>query len=121
MKVELRAITNSHLIRDSAVMMSSTMPSTKYSCSGSPLIFWNGKTAIDGLSGSASAGVALAGAAAAVSLHAIDAHRPGDVLDLLLAQILEGEVELVAHLVAHHAADADAARLGQGLPAAPRR
>ena len=33
--------------------MSSTMPSAKYSCSGSPLKFWNGKTAIDGLSGSA--------------------------------------------------------------------
>ena len=37
---------------DSAVMISSTMPSTKYSCSGSPLMFWNGSTAIDGLSGS---------------------------------------------------------------------
>ena len=35
----------------SAVMISSTMPSAKYSCSGSPLIFWNGSTAIDGLSG----------------------------------------------------------------------
>ena len=35
-------------------MISSTMPSAKYSCSGSPLMFWNGKTAIDGLSGSAS-------------------------------------------------------------------
>src|SRR6516162_7159449 len=33
-------------------MISSTMPSTKYSCSGSPLMFWNGNTAIDGLSGS---------------------------------------------------------------------
>ena len=56
MKVELRAITNSHLIRDSPVVMSSTMPSAKYSCSGSPLMFWNGSTAIDGLSGSASDG-----------------------------------------------------------------
>ena len=33
------------------------MPSAKYSCSGSPLIFWNGRTAIDGLSGSASCGL----------------------------------------------------------------
>ena len=33
----------------------STMPSAKYSCSGSPLMFWNGSTAIDGLSGSGSA------------------------------------------------------------------
>ena len=36
-------------------MISSTMPSAKYSCSGSPLMFWNGKTAIDGLSGSGKA------------------------------------------------------------------
>ena len=39
-------------------MISSTMPSAKYSCSGSPLIFWKGRTAIDGLSGSGSAGSA---------------------------------------------------------------
>jgi hypothetical protein len=32
-------------------MISSTMPSAKYSCSGSPLMFANGSTAIDGLSG----------------------------------------------------------------------
>src|SRR6516162_9563844 len=35
-------------------MISSTMPSAKYSCSGSPLILANGITAIDGLSGSGS-------------------------------------------------------------------
>ena len=35
-------------------MISSTIPSAKYSCSGSPLMFWNGSTAIDGLSGSGS-------------------------------------------------------------------
>ena len=44
----------SDLKRESAVMISSTMPSAKYSCSGSPLMFWNGSTAMDGLSGSAS-------------------------------------------------------------------
>jgi len=32
-------------------MISSTIPSAKYSCSGSPLKFSNGSTAIDGLSG----------------------------------------------------------------------
>jgi len=32
-------------------MISSTMPSAKYSCSGSPLILSKGNTAIDGLSG----------------------------------------------------------------------
>ncbi len=36
---------------DSVVMMSSVMPSEKYSWSGSPLILANGRTAIDGLSG----------------------------------------------------------------------
>jgi hypothetical protein len=41
-------------MRERAVIISSTMPSAKYSCSGSPLMFWNGKTAIDGLSGSGS-------------------------------------------------------------------
>jgi hypothetical protein len=41
-------------------MMSSTMPSAKYSCSGSPDIFWNGSTAMEGLSGKArTAGAAM--------------------------------------------------------------
>ena len=31
------------------------MPSAKYSCSGSPLMFVNGRTAMEGLSGSGSA------------------------------------------------------------------
>ena len=47
-------MTNSDFDRDSPVMMSSTMPSAKYSCSGSPLMFWNGSTAMEGLSGRAS-------------------------------------------------------------------
>jgi hypothetical protein len=55
-KLELRAMTKNHRTFDSAVMMSSLMPSAKYSCSVSPLMFWNGSTAIEGLSGSASTG-----------------------------------------------------------------
>src|SRR6478752_3630069 len=51
MKLELRAMTKSHLIRERPVMMSSTIPSAKYSCSGSPLIFVNGSTASDGWHG----------------------------------------------------------------------
>ena len=43
-------MTKRFLKRDSSVMMSSVMPSAKYSCSGSLLIFINGKTAMDGLS-----------------------------------------------------------------------
>ena len=46
----MRAITNSERNRDSSVMMSSVMPSEKYSCSGSPLMLVKGSTAIEGLS-----------------------------------------------------------------------
>jgi hypothetical protein len=49
--------------------------------------------------------------------NAKDAHRPGDVLDLLLAQIIEGEVELVADMVVHRPRHADPAGLGQGFEA----
>src|ERR1700738_4077180 len=45
-------MTKSQRMRESAVMISSTMPSAKYSCSGSPLMLAKGSTAIDGLSGS---------------------------------------------------------------------
>src|SRR5215470_371007 len=45
---EFRDMTTSDWNRDNSVMMSSVMPSLKYRCSGSPLIFANGRTAIDG-------------------------------------------------------------------------
>ena len=44
-------MTNSQRMRDSAEMMSSTTPSAKYSCSGSPLRFRNGKHGNGGLVG----------------------------------------------------------------------
>src|SRR5258705_12707766 len=50
MNEELRAITKNQRSFDSAVMMSSLMPSEKYSCSGSPLILVNGSTAMAGRS-----------------------------------------------------------------------
>ncbi len=53
MNDELRAITKNQRNFDSAVMMSSLIPSEKYSCSRSPLILSNGSTAIAGRSGSA--------------------------------------------------------------------
>src|SRR5215472_2773798 len=49
-KLELRALTKSQRMRDSAVMISATIPSAKYSCSGSTLRLAKGSTAIDGLS-----------------------------------------------------------------------
>src|SRR5207302_10042912 len=54
-------------MRESAVMISSTMPSAKYSCSGSPDMFWNGSTASDGLSGSASGAGSTIGRTGSVS------------------------------------------------------
>ncbi len=41
--------------------------------------------------------------------------RADDVLDLPVAQILEGEAQLVLHVIAHGARDANAAGLGQSL------
>src|SRR5262249_37671354 len=40
---------------------------------------------------------------------------PGYVLDLLVAHVLERKIELIAHLIAHDAADADPAWLRQSL------
>src|SRR5215468_11132309 len=45
MKDELRAITKNQRSLDSAVMMSSLIPSEKYSCWGSPVILVKGSTA----------------------------------------------------------------------------
>ena len=56
MKDELRAITKNQRSFDNAVMISSVMPSEKYSCSGSPLRLTKGSTAIAGLSGSGRTG-----------------------------------------------------------------
>ena len=42
--------------RESSVMMSSVIPSEKYSCSGSPDMLLKGRTATEGLSGSSSTG-----------------------------------------------------------------
>ena len=116
-------MTNRPEIFDRSVMMSSVMPSAKYSCSGSPLMLVNGSTAIDGfsLAGTASAAPErlrrAAGARRGATL--IDPHRPLDVLQRLLAHVLEGEVEPVADMVAHRAGDGDAARPGDALE--PRR
>ena len=51
----------------------------------------------------------------AVDADPEDAHRTGDVLDLDLAHVLERDIELVAHLVARRARDADAPRHRQPL------
>src|SRR5262244_177256 len=43
----------------------------------------------------------------------IGAHGSGDVLDLLLAEIVEGEIEAVAHLLVRRGTKANPARLSQ--------
>ena len=101
-------------------MMSSTMPSAKYSCSGSPLMFWNGSTAIDGLSGSGERGLGRCRRLPDPGRDAIDADRPGDVLELLLAHVLEGQIELVAHLIAHTSSEMQIPPGSASLRAAPR-
>ena len=53
-------MTNRLEILDRSVMMSSVIPSLKYSCSGSLLILVKGKTAIEGLSGAGKAGASAA-------------------------------------------------------------
>src|SRR5262249_1245493 len=104
-------MTNSQRMRESAVMISSTMPSAKYSGSGPPLKLAKGSTPIDGL-----AGVRGAGCRGGTDCgDAVDAHRSSNVLDALLAHILERAIELVAHLIAHDPAEADATRLSKGF------
>ncbi len=49
-------MTNSDLLRDSAAVISSTMPSAKYACSGSPERLAKGMTAMEGLLGNGSTG-----------------------------------------------------------------
>jgi hypothetical protein len=46
-------------------------------------------------------------------LEPVDTHRARDVLQLALAQVLEGKVETVAHLVVDRLRDEDAPRLGE--------
>src|SRR5580704_6629277 len=115
-------------------MISSTMPSAKYSCSGSPLILANGSTAIEGLSGSGSAGLPSPASRGTLSriageggprrarggvgegrAHPVDPHWAGNVFYLLLAQILEDKGQPVAHVVMHRIGDEHAAGIGQGF------
>jgi hypothetical protein len=45
--------------------------------------------------------------------NVVGAHRPGDVLDLLLTHIVEGDIELALDIAADAAGDADGTRLGE--------
>ena len=122
LKAELRAMTNSSENRDSSVMMSSVMPSLKYSCSGSPLRFVKGSTAIEGLSGSDS-GVFLA-AARRCGRWAIRRDRRARAAAMFLSccrpKSLQVRSILPPNLVVDLARDADAARLSDRFQAVRR-
>ena len=95
-------------------MMSSVMPSAKYSCSGSPLMLVNGSTASEGLSGRLQRRRALADRGS--RRHQLEgAHRIGDVLHLLLALVVEARADLAPHRAVHRVGHGDAARFGQPL------
>jgi hypothetical protein len=58
-------------------------------------MFWNGRTAIDGFSGS---GNCWAGGSRAGDFGRACSRRPGDILEFLLAEIDEFGLDLVANL-----------------------
>src|SRR5438132_4489640 len=113
-------MTKSQRIRDSAVMISSTMPSAKYPCSGSPLILANGNTAIDGLSGSGKAFAGVAGSAVS-DVGPARQTRSGRAMffEALLANVGELGLDFAAHLTKSVFGDADAAGFGDAFE--PRR
>ena len=79
--VELRAITASSENLDSSVMMSSVMPSLKYSCCGSPLRFENGNTAMEGASDVRDSKPAVALMVGGVAAAAVASANPRMLLD----------------------------------------
>jgi hypothetical protein len=90
----------------------------------------NGSTAIDGLSARSRGAPARrrvparsgVGAAARCAtdrvVDPVGAHRFGDVLDLLLAEVVEGRGQALADRALHRVGHRDATRLGQALEAA---
>ena len=99
--------------------MSSAIPSAKNSCSGSLAHVGERQAPRSTACRAAAVAPARRGCRPAqprqADADAMGAHRPGDILNLLLAHVLEREGELVPHLIAHHAANADTARLRQGF------
>ena len=108
-------MTKSQGIRANAVIMSSTTPSAKYSCSGSPLMFWNGRTAIEGLSGSGSGWLRPVESFEATQLTrrrvSPGAHRLGNILQRLQTHVVKADIDLAADLTLGVVGNADASRL----------
>jgi len=70
--------------------------------------FWNGSTAIDGLSGSTKGGWPT-------KTHPVDPHWTRYVLERLLARVLEGNVKLPLDVLQHSTRNADTPRLRNPL------
>ena len=90
----------------------------EYSCSGSPDMFVNGKTAIDGVS-TLGAGLAASACLAVTSVlpgcHFQNSDRTIDVLDAYVAAILETNVNSIANAFVDDRGDADPAGLSERL------
>jgi hypothetical protein len=112
-KLELRAMTKSQGNREIAVMISSTTPSTKYSCSGSPLILAKGSTAIDGLFRQWQCRIGSRGLDRGADFKG--SYWLGDVFDLLFADIGEADRKLGPDLVPHNTRDANCSGVGERL------
>jgi hypothetical protein len=76
-------------------------------------MFWNGSTAIDGLSGECQRCWRSIRCRHCAKPHSVHAQRAGDVFEALLAEIIEGGIDLAHSVRMHPAGNADAAGLGQ--------
>jgi hypothetical protein len=126
-----REITTIPVIRDRSVVRPSVIPSAKYSWSRSLLRLAKGSTTIERRGAVSGDDVFFAVAAFWVGAQTrrglrspgvtnlIDPNRSSDVLSLLLAQVFEGVIKLIANLVPNNASDANPTRFGRGFK--PRR
>jgi hypothetical protein len=113
-------MTKNQRIFDSAVMISSVMPSAKNSWSASADMLMKGMTAIDGLCGMATgeAGSEPGSSDATSSpakTNAIDVHGSRDILDLMLSQILKLKANPWTDALTYDVGHVNATWFGQGL------
>src|SRR5262249_37645940 len=99
--------------RDRSVMMSSVMPSAKYSCSGSPLILTKGNTAIEDLTGVEGSSTPTCDLAPKGGQNSVDPHWLCYVFECPLAEIFETDLHLATDMTEHSMGDVDAAGFGE--------
>ena len=108
-------MTKSDLKRDSAVMIPPPCRRRNSPARDRLLMFWNGSTAMDGLSGVAGPYLVLGRRAMRSRAYSVSADRLGDVLELLFTAILEANVQLAFDFAVHLFGNQDAARIGDPL------